>query len=168
MTHENNENTKDLEHEPPVTRNVRVILEQFTLRAPDVGCNVKCIGINPLNRLTLFCYHVCELVENLTQFRNCGLNRLDGGGARLDVTVLQEQVRMICFEILETSRPAYLLLYELHLLKCTTATIWHATLSMFEVKGEHAIVWCCSSLAFCIKPPRGTITHGILSLCARK
>jgi hypothetical protein len=79
---------------------------------------------------------------------------------------------MTCFETSHQERGVgtYLLLYELHLLKCVAATIWHANaaLSMFEVKGKHAIVWRCSSLAFCIRPAGGTVAHGILTLCARK
>src|SRR5713226_3739490 len=86
-THENNKNAKDLQHEPPVARNVCVILEQLTLRAADVGRNIECVCVDPLNRFTLFRDHVCQLVKNLAQFRDCCLNRLDGGGARLNVAV---------------------------------------------------------------------------------
>jgi hypothetical protein len=142
------------------------------LRAADVGRNVECVCVDPLNRLTLFCDHVCELVKNLAQFRDCCFNRLDGGGACLNVTVLHEpsQASQLPVSVPGTRHRAYLLLYELHLLECAATTIWHASaaLSVIEVKGEHPIIWCCSTLALCIRSARGTVTHGILALCTQE
>jgi hypothetical protein len=91
-THENDENAEDLEHKPPVARNARVVLEQFTLRAADVGGDVECVSVDPLDRLALLCNHVCELIEDLAKVRDRSLNRLDGSRARLYVTVLHDAI----------------------------------------------------------------------------
>lgn len=69
-THEDYQDAKYLQHQPPVARNASIILEQLPLCASDVGRNVQRVGVDPLDSFSLFGDHICELREYLAQLSN--------------------------------------------------------------------------------------------------
>ena len=73
-THENNQHTKNLEHQPPITRYTGVVFKQFPLSSTDIGRDIYCVSIDPLYCFTLFCNHMRQLSEYLAQFRYCRLD----------------------------------------------------------------------------------------------
>lgn len=58
VTHEDNQYAEYLEHEPTVTRNARIIFEQFSLRAADIGRDVDSVGVDALDRFPLLGDHL--------------------------------------------------------------------------------------------------------------
>ncbi len=88
MTYEDYEHAEHLQHEPAVARNAGVVLQQFSLRAADVRCNVDGIGVDALHGFPLLRDHLRELCEDLTELRNGRLDRFDGCGTSLDVAIL--------------------------------------------------------------------------------
>ena len=86
--HKHDKHAEDLEHEPAVARDARVVLEEFALRATDVGGNVDRVRVDALHRLALLCDHVRELLEDLPQLGDGRLDGLDRAGTLLDVIVL--------------------------------------------------------------------------------
>lgn len=77
-THENNQYSEDLQHQPTVTRDARVVLEQFSLRAADVRCDVDGVRVDALNGFPLLRHHLGQLSEYLTEFGDSRFNGLDG------------------------------------------------------------------------------------------
>ena len=88
VTHENYQHSEDLEHEPPVTGDARVVLQQLPLCATDVGSDVDRVCVYPLDGFPLLRHHLRKLREDLTEF--C-YGRFDGfyrGGTRLNIRIL--------------------------------------------------------------------------------
>ena len=78
-THEDNDDTENLEHQPAIAGYAGIILQQLPLCTSDIRLDIERIGINSLYGLSLLCNHICELGEYLTELGNGRLDRLDGG-----------------------------------------------------------------------------------------
>lgn len=90
-THEYDENAEDLQHKPTVAGDAGVIFQQLPLCARYIRRNVLCVCVDALDRLPLLGYHLRKLCEDLTQFGDSRLDRLDSGRTRLNVSFLSRQ-----------------------------------------------------------------------------
>jgi hypothetical protein len=57
-THENNQDTEDFEHQPPVIRYATPILEQFVMAHSNIVSDILCVGVYSLNPLSLLSNHM--------------------------------------------------------------------------------------------------------------
>jgi len=73
-THEYDQDAEYLQHQPAVTRDARIVFEQLSLSAAHVRHDVVGVRINPLNSFPLFCDHVRQLGEDLSELSNRRLN----------------------------------------------------------------------------------------------
>jgi hypothetical protein len=87
-TYKDDDDAENLEHEPAIATNARIVLEQLALGPANVCRNVMHVGVDALHRLALLGDHARELREDLAEFGNRRLDRLDSRRALLDVVVL--------------------------------------------------------------------------------
>lgn len=73
-TYEYDQDAEYLQHQPAVTRDARIVFEQLSLSAAHVRHDVVGVRINPLNGFSLFCDHVRQLGEDLSELSNRRLN----------------------------------------------------------------------------------------------
>ena len=135
LTYEDYENSEDLEHEPPVARYARIVLQQLPLRTTDIRSDVDRVCVYTLHGLPLLRHHLCKLCEDLPEFCDSRLDRLYRGRTRLDVCVLHTNVS-ITPSVTSLSRSTHLRLDQLHLHECVRALGRSALLSRPEVQSK--------------------------------
>jgi hypothetical protein len=108
ITHEDDEDTKYLEHEPSIRCHAGIVFEQFSLCARYISApsavsgyvqkrissrsDIRRIGVYTLNRLPLLRHHISQLREDGPQLGDRRLDRLDSSRPGLDVIVLPSAV----------------------------------------------------------------------------
>ena len=91
-TYYNDQRPKDLDHQPPIAGDTRIVFEQLPLRTRNVVSNVRRVGIDTLDRLALLGDHMRQLGEDGPQLGDRRFYRLDCCAAGLDIVLLLARV----------------------------------------------------------------------------